>query len=183
MAQNLVRADQRAAKLSLPEAVTSRLKWLGTVEGRKYLSSGLMPLTMDERAIITRQRLDIEDEIQPRDGDDKRKITLLAEMMMALAGGAIDASTVQTRQFAYSVGLRDVPAWVLREALDQWYGGRVTQVDVTPQDYKWPPSPGVLAIICRSILQPYHDAVEKLNLILTVKPLDDTLKELHRGAA
>ena len=127
---------------------------------------------------------DIDGEIQVRSGDGERKVALIAEMFMALAGGATDAMTIRAKHTAYSVGLEEIPAWVLKEALDQWYGAKVKALAVKSDEYRWPPAPGVLAIICRSILQPYRDALDDLNTVLTVKPLDETLKLLHqRGAA
>lgn len=183
MAQNLATIDRRAVKLSLPEAVNMRLKWLGSVEGKKYLSSGLDPLTDSERQMIEHQRSDIEGELALIDGDDERKITLLAKMLMTLAGGATDAMTVRAKQEAYSIALIDTPAWVVEQAIAQWYGGKVRALKISSSEYQWPPAPGVLAIICRSILQPYHDAIAKIDDVLTAKPLDEILKQLHRGAA
>lgn len=184
MAQKLAVIDRRAAKLSLPEAVTMRTKWLGVVEGKRYLSTGLEPLTDTERALITQQIGDIDRELHPLDGDDEKKTAMLAEMMIALAGGATDRVAVMSKQAAYRIALDGIPAWALRDALHQWYRGSVKALKVSSAEYQWPPAPGVLAIICRSLLQPYQDAIETMNSVLEAKPLDETIKLLHqKGAA
>jgi hypothetical protein len=154
------------------------------VEGRKYLSTGLTPLNDAERQNISRLQNDIERELTPLDGDDRLKTSMLAQMMISLAGGNTDELEARSKQAVYAAALEEIPAWAVREALRQWYRGQVKTLKIKADEYRWPPAPGVLAIICRGILQPYHDAIEKLNDVLTAKPLDETMKELHqRGAA
>jgi len=175
-----IQDSQRVASLSLPQCVTLRLKWMGMVEGKRYLSHGLDPLTQTEIDNINFHIKLIEARLEP--GDEREKLTMVAAMLVTFPGERMDETTVRARNHAYNMAVFDMPVWAVREAIRKWIRGKVSGIPLT--EFKWAPWPAVLRKIAEDEVRPYQEALDNMRWVLEAKPLQDTLADLDtRGCA
>ena len=145
---SLVEIKDRGTRLSLPGFAARRMKWLGivTVGGktRRYLTSGIPPLTAEEVSHAALQINELEATLAPADRDDEMKLALLAEMFLTFPtqGQSQTELVVKTKSRIYGEVLADVPAWALRAALRKWYAGKVP--GIPEATFTWSPSPAQL---------------------------------------
>lgn len=173
--------DRRTLKLSLPPRVSYRLRWLGSVQvgsqSRKFLTTGLAPLTSEERAFIEGRIDALVDEVVPQDGDDDLKIALLSEMVIALSGAKGAQEDSQIKMGVYLRTLSATPAWAVHAALERWYTGKGLPDGIAKSSLGWPPAPAVLLELAEGELAPYANTITDLRVLLDVKPLDETLMD------
>lgn len=170
---------RRATILSLPACVTSRAKWLGTVETGNsqtfYLSEGLTPLSESE-IVAARQRLaDIEAIVEPAndDAEDAQKLSMLTELFISKPSAAMTATGAAVRGRSYMMALDDLPAWAIADAIKRWHRG---EVDGIPrEDLKWAPDTWALRQIASSLLEPYRAADQTIRALLQARPLAETI--------
>lgn len=171
---------RRATMLSLPACVTSRAKWLGTVEidnnPISYLSAGLTPLSETEVGIAKSALANLETVLEAADDDaeDTEKMTMLTKMFMAKPSAGMTALGAAARGESYVTALYDLPAWAIEDAINRWYRGAVDGVPY--EDFKWAPDTAMLRRIALSLLQPYRENAKTIRALLAAKPLAEVLK-------
>jgi hypothetical protein len=156
--------------------VSTRLKWLGTVENKKYLSHGVQPLTEEQREFVDARIDALTFELSPSFGDDNAKLVMVTEMLMTLAGGTPSTQETKAKANAYLYALRDTPAWAVRAAINSWYEGKAR--DIPEAEFRWPAAPAILRRVCDDVLQPFKDALADLTTLRDAKPLDETMKDI-----
>ncbi len=140
----------------------------------RYLTSGLPQLSDTERAELELVERNLLDAVRPAAGDDVAKLAAVTKMLVALSGSnVVDDAVALAKSEAYMTALSDVPAWAVHEAVEGWYAGTVK--DVRPDDFKWEPGPGRLAIVCRSLLEPLQEEAERARWLLDARPLAETI--------
>lgn len=163
------------ALTSSPELLALRRISLGTINHpgmppRKYLSGGLT-LMADERARIEAKVRDLRmvaeaDDSQP---NQKARLGLLANMLMAypMAGGSEESG--KARASAYLAALDDLPPWAIAEAIRKWHRGEGGSRD---SNYRFAPAPAELRFAVMQILQPAKQTIAHLESVLTAMTID-----------
>lgn len=171
---------RRATILSLPACVTSRAKWLGTVEidnnPISYLSAGLTPLSESEVGIAKAALANIETVLEAADdeAEDDEKLALLTALFIAKPSAGMTELGAAARGKSYMIALYDLPAWAVEDAITRWYRGAVD--GVPSEDFKWAPDTAMLRRIAVGLLEPYRENAKTIRLLLEAKPLAEVLK-------
>jgi hypothetical protein len=183
MARKIGQDIAPAEMLSLPVWAASRIVSLGTVklQGQpetSYLSAGLPELSGQERAEINRRLARLEVILKPGQQDDRRKLALIARMLLSFPAAGMSEKGAEMRGETYLFVLDDVPAWAVETAVRAWLRGETGILDGLPAesiDYRWAPAPAILRRACFQILRPYRDVELKLRKLLEAKRLDEIL--------
>lgn len=140
-----------------------------------YLSTGLNPLSKNERAQTERTLQDLETIISGGNSDteENEKLTLVTKMFMAKPSAAMTDMGAAARGEMYMHALYDLPAWAIGEAIKRWYRGDVDGVSL--EDFRWAPDSAVLRRIAATILLPYQKNIETIRQLLDAKPLDELM--------
>lgn len=173
-------ANKRETILSLPECVTLRSKWLGTVnvngKPTPYLPSGLTALSQSESSLVENQLKDLRTLVSGY-GDvfeDEQKQTMLTKMFLAKPSGPMTEIGAASRAESYMQALDDIPAWAVEDAIKRWHRGGIS--GVSADDFKWAPDSAVLRKLAIDALMPYRENIWEIERILAAKSLDEVLK-------
>jgi hypothetical protein len=166
----------------LPECVSSRAKWLGTVETETksipYLSSGLHPLSENERDAAQLMLAELNE--LTSDGGEKNneieeqeKLTLVVKLFLAKPSAAMTDMGAAARGEAYMLALYDLPAWAIAEAIKRWHRGDVDGFSI--DEFKWAPDSAVLRRVAFDVMEPYRDNAKTIQRVLDARPLEEVL--------
>lgn len=171
---------RRETMLLLPDSVSYRLKWIGTVNSGKgskpYLPSGLQPMTEAEISAAKSQAGDIEILVAPSNSvdEEKEKLAALTKMFLAKPSAGITDLGAASRAESYMMALDDIPSWAILDAIKKWHRGDVK--GVSEEDLRWAPDTAVLRRIALDQMKPYLERAHELKLVIESKPLDEVLK-------
>jgi hypothetical protein len=172
-ALSTARVDLQALTSS-PELLALRRISLGTVQHpglpvRKYLSGGTI-LTAEERARISAKLLELRTVSESDDSaeNQKSRLGLVANMLMAypMAGGSEE--TGRARSQAYLIALDDVPPWAIADTIKLWHRGQCGP----DHNYRFAPAPAELRGAAMNLLQPVKQVIAHLESLLNAMTLE-----------
>jgi hypothetical protein len=104
--------------------------------------------------------------IQPADGDDREKATVIAGMYMAYPAQRMDETAATARGVAYLAALERFPAWAVSRAVNWWLAGEHTRED---ENRAFPAAPPQLARLCDLAMHETRAEISGLQSLLTAR--------------
>lgn len=168
--------------ISSPALRRLRRMAIGTVQWpgqgiRRYLAGGLK-LTDDERAEAKLLADTIRAALVAHDDASGRKgrLGIIGKMLLAYPMAGSSEAAGKARGEAYLAALDDVPPWAIDAAVRRWHRGECGE-----QNYNFAPAPAILRAIAKPLLEPYREAVEHIEAVLTAGTLDDAMESKIKG--
>jgi len=103
-------------------------------------------------------------------GDNKARLAIVAQMLLAYPMPNASERTGKARAEAYLDALGDIPPFAIVEAVKLWNRG-----EAGDHDYTWAPAPAVLRKVCQKIIEPLRQAVEELEALVGALTLEEAM--------
>lgn len=105
------------------------------------------------------------------------RAAVIGRIMAGSPSAAADKNASRARTDNYRDATDDIPAWAIAAAVKRWNRGEVTASEVGGRspNLEFAPAPPILRMICMAILKPYREALNRIDLLLEAKPLEEIL--------
>lgn len=127
-----------------------------------------MSLNSSQRAEAEKTKAAYEQALSTGETNDlKAMLMVISKMLMAYPSAAMTNEMIEARAESYLDAVLDLPPWAVAQAVKSWNRGECGE-----RNYNFAPAPAILRETTKQILEPYRQALSKIDAVLNALTLD-----------